>query len=204
MLGALNVVLIVPRDLNLPRNPKLLENPNQVPNSLDLPGTVRIAVFHILLFNMLDALNVVGLLLNLPRNPDLPETVRIAVLHILLLNMLDALPVVVLLLNLPRNPDLPGTVGIAVFHILLLNMLGALHAVVLLLNLRHNVILAVSRYRLTTISPAVWNADLHKGRYRKGLHSQLLGGVLPNGVPTNLVAWMWSVPTAVLFIGRPR
>jgi hypothetical protein len=131
MLDALDVVLMLPRDLNLPRNSKILKNLNQVPSSLRLPGTVKLAVFHILaelLFDMLGAL------------------------HVVLIVVLNGL-------NLPRNP---GTVTLAVFRILLFDMLGALRVVLLLLNLRHNVKLAVSRYHLTIISPAVWNADPHE------------------------------------------
>lgn len=156
MLDALDVVLI------LPRNPKFLENPNQVP-SLDLPGTVWIAVFHILLLNMLDALHAVRIVVLNGLKPRNPETVNLAVFRILLFTIPDVVIVVVLLLlNLPRNPDLPGTVTLAVFRILLFDMFGALRVVLLHLNLRHNVKLAVSRYHLTIISPAVWNADPHE------------------------------------------
>ena len=125
-----------------------------------------------------------------------------------------------------------GTVVIAVNHLPTLDMLDALHAVVvpnispnqvpfmlfpscqsvpfLLLFLHHkvspNVILAVFRCHLATISPAVWNAEIAEGTCPPDLRHWLLGHVLPNGLPVNfdLVAWMWSATTVAPFIGELR
>jgi hypothetical protein len=67
-----------------------------------------------------------------------------------------------------------------------------------------NVTLANSRYLLAiTISP-VWNVDLDRGRCRTKLYYWLPGQLLPNGVPSNLAAWMWSVRTVAPFIGMLR
>jgi hypothetical protein len=117
--------------------------------------------------------------------------------------MFDALrAVVIVVLNL-----LPGSVTNAVYRFLLLrrDILDALDvgSVVLFLIRRipHNVIHAISRYRLATISPAVWNAEIDRERCRTDLHHWLPGQVLIDGVPSNLAAWTSSVPTVAPFIG---
>ncbi|KAN0074207.1 hypothetical protein V8E54_008144 [Elaphomyces granulatus] len=111
--------------------------------------------------------------------------------------MFDAPDIVVIVLNfvlnLPSNLDLPGGVTIAVYRFLLLrrDMLDALDVgsfvLFLLRMIPHNVIRAVSRYRLATISPSVWNAEIDRGRCRADL--RLPGQVLIDGVPSNLAAW---------------
>ena len=91
-----------------PRNPFL-------PN---LPGSVRIAVSLMPIFDMLDALHVAFSLdqqpcrLDLPRSLDLPGSVKIVLRHILIFDMLDVLHVAFGLNQLPCRLDLPRNLNL--------------------------------------------------------------------------------------------
>lgn len=195
--------------------------------TVDLLASVKIAGIHLLRLDTLDALHVVGFVPNRPsqsfpnlpsrsfpnlpsRNfPNLPGSVEIAVHLFLSLprDMFDAPDVVVIVLNFVLNLL---SVTIAVYHFLLLrrDILDALHVgffvLFLLFRVPHNVIRAVSRYRLATISSAVWNAERDRGRCWTGVHYWLPGQLLIDGGPSNLAAWTSSVPTVAPFIGMLR
>ena len=134
--------------------PVLPGNPNQVPSSLNLPGSVGIVVKYLQIFDMLDALHAVPIvprlpnLPSLPRLPNLPSFPNLPIPPILSRNPNQA----------PRRLDLPGSVVIAAIRFLLLrrDMFDALDAVVFfpkfVLNLPRNLSLSSNLNLLSSLS----------------------------------------------------
>jgi hypothetical protein len=131
---------------------------NQVPSCLNLPERVGIVVHYSLLLDMFGALHVVVPLLRDPNQvPSHLGTVTIAVHHLLLQrrHMLDALHAVVVVVYNLRPNQVPFMLFPSCQSVPVLPFLP--HRV------SHNVIVAAFRCHLTTISPAVWNAEIAEG-----------------------------------------